>query len=142
MLKSLPERALTGQYIDKFVRNKLKIPYFRGVFMRDALPLHRWKNREVLVINLGASDTAGTHWVALERVGGKLSYYMDSYGLRPPHEVIQYCQGDRLLFNKKKFQKLNSKKEECVHCGHLTLFFICKLCQHQSNLQLVEMSHF
>lgn len=142
ILKKLPEQALSGQFIDRFVRKKLKIPHFLGVFMLDALPPHKSRRREVLVINLASTNTAGTHWVALQRSKG-VSYYFDSYGLRPPTEIVNYCRGDQILYNKKKFQNLGSTEEECLHCGHLVLLFICKICKthlRRLNLQLVEMN--
>jgi len=47
----------------------MKIPHFRGVFMRDALP-HKgpWK-RESAIINLDHTRGPATHWVAYRKDG-------------------------------------------------------------------------
>jgi len=61
---------------------KLKIPRFRGVFVRDKLPLEP-KRMEYGVLNLDDTSGNGTHWVAWYRDNGK-KYYFDSYGVQPP----------------------------------------------------------
>jgi hypothetical protein len=46
----VPSRALTDKEI-KFFANKLKIPHFRGIYMRENLPAKPHK-QEMDVINL------------------------------------------------------------------------------------------
>ena len=57
---SLPKRALTDADLLKYAR-ALKIPNFRGVFMRDALPSGGPRYRESAIINLDDKDGPGTH---------------------------------------------------------------------------------
>jgi len=45
---------------------KIKIPGFRGVFVRDNLPSKRRKN-ECGILNLDDSSATRTHWVAWSR---------------------------------------------------------------------------
>ena len=58
----LPNKPLSNiELID--AAKKLKIPNFRGVFLRDILPNKPRKN-ECGILNLDSSDGSGTHWVA------------------------------------------------------------------------------
>lgn len=70
---------------------QLKIPHFRGVFMRDTLSKKmKPKRRECWIINHGNSSTNGTHWTALAK-NCNLAFYFDSFGkLPPPFEVTDY----------------------------------------------------
>ena len=66
----------------------LSIKNFRGVFMRDQLPLKPMKN-ETGIINLDNSNGEGTHWVAYA-IDPRGIVYFDSYGLAPPKEFMKY----------------------------------------------------
>ena len=80
-------KALTNLEIMNAVK-KLEIPRFRGVFVRDNLPLEP-KRMECGVLNLDDTSGNGTHWVAWYRDNGK-KYYFDSYGIQPPDELKRY----------------------------------------------------
>lgn len=102
---------------------QLKIPYFRGVFMRDTLSKKkkRPKARECWIINHGSSHTNGTHWTALVK-NYETAFYFDSFGkLPPPFEVIDYLNKSdvHLYYNVKNYQEYGS-----VICGHLCLKFL------------------
>jgi hypothetical protein len=60
----IPHHALSNTELYRYV-SCLKIPFFRGVFMRDELPLKIWKN-ESGIINLDNSNGPGTHWVCYQ----------------------------------------------------------------------------
>ena len=60
-------------YIDQ-----LKVPYFRGVFMRDELP-NRKHIIECGIMNLNTSDQIGSHWLCFVR-NKKDRIYFDSFG--------------------------------------------------------------
>lgn len=95
----------------------LKIPNFRGIFMRDRLPEHVHKN-ECGIVNLDNNDGNGTHWTAYWKQGSKAIYY-DSFGnLRPPIELIKYLNCS-IKYNHKQDQSFNT-----VNCGHLCLQFL------------------
>jgi hypothetical protein len=82
------KRGLTDIDIRHYVK-KLKIPHFRGVFMRDTLPSKPRQN-ECAIVNLDLNKNRGTHWVAYAKKGDQVTYF-DSYGnLRPPKELIKY----------------------------------------------------
>ena len=54
----IPKHALTNQELSRYAAC-LKIPFFRGVFMKDALPAKVWKN-ETGIVNLDNTDGPGT----------------------------------------------------------------------------------
>lgn len=119
-LSSLPKRALNNIDIETFA-TKLKIPHFRGVFMRNNLPKKIRKN-ESGVINLDNNEGNGTHWTAYKKTEN-LVIYFDSYGnLKPPLEAIKYFNSNNLCdirYNHRVYQTYNS-----YNCGHLCLQFL------------------
>jgi len=68
----MPIKPLTNLKIMNAVK-KLEIPRFRGVFLRDNLPVEP-KRMECGILNL--DDTAGneTHWVVWHRDNGKILF--------------------------------------------------------------------
>lgn len=98
---------------------RLKIPNFRGVYLRDVLPWKPLKN-ECGILNLDDSSGTGTHWVCWYKDGNK-KYYFDSYGLTPPIELIQYLKSP-ILYNTEQIQP-----KDQVICGHLCLYVLWKM---------------
>ena len=75
------DRALTNFDLISYIE-QLKVPYFRGVFMRDGLP----KNSNPIecgIMNLNTSDQNGSHWVCFVR-NKKDRIYFDSFGQITP----------------------------------------------------------
>ena len=95
---TLPNRPLTNFEII-YVAKKLRIPSFRGVFVRDKLP-EKPKKKECGILNLDDSRGNGTHWTAWYRKNDK-NYYFDSYGIQPPLELKTYLR-DPIVYNTKK----------------------------------------
>ena len=85
----LPNKPLNNFELEDAVK-KLKIPSFRGVFLPDTLPIKPNK-KECGIVNFDKSGGPGTHWVAWYK-NGKSKIYFDSYGVRPPLEVIRYLK--------------------------------------------------
>ena len=65
----MPNKPLTNLDIINAVR-KLETPRFRGVFLRDNLPVEL-KRMECGVLNLDNTSGNGTHWVAWYADNGK-----------------------------------------------------------------------
>ena len=86
----LPNKPLTNLEIIS-AAEKLRIPSFRGVFVRDNLPRNPNKN-ECGILNLDRSLGEGTHWTMWCRKNNK-NYYFDSYGVQPPLEMKKYLNG-------------------------------------------------
>jgi hypothetical protein len=127
---------------------KLKIPNFRGVFLRDELP-KRPRVNECGILNLddckGSSlakgwlyprmvgdhpsslarsqrvpSGGGTHWVGwIKRQNENI--YFDSYGLPPPTEILKYLRSPA-YYNSERIQPDNE-----VFCGHLCLYVLKKM---------------
>lgn len=116
----LPYKPLTNLEI-AYAVNKLHIPAFRGVFLRDDLP-RKANKRECGILNLDDSSGSGTHWVAWYR-NGVNKYYFDSYGIQPPNELVEYLKNDfPILYNTEQIQPRGE-----VFCGHLCLYVLKQL---------------
>lgn len=115
----LPERSLTNYDIRKFAKKNV-IPYFRGVYMRDNLPIHEPWNDECMVINHDSIQNHGTHWSCYVKKDENV-FYFDSFGkLPPPKELIIYLGSKCVIYyNYKRYQQFNTKI-----CGHLCLRFL------------------
>lgn len=97
----------------------MKIPHFRGVFMRNSLPGVGPKVKEAAVINLDDATGPGTHWVAYRKNGRDVTYF-DSFGnLKPPKELIKYLGVEKIKYNHENYQKFDT-----FVCGHLCLKFL------------------
>lgn len=117
----LPNRALYDYELVKYAK-RLRIPYFRGVYMRNSLPQSPPHHRECAIVNLDLSTNSGTHWVAY-RKNGRLVDYFDSFGnLKPPKELVQYLgKNIKILYNSDRYQNYNQ-----TNCGRLCLDFLYK----------------
>lgn len=98
---------------------RLKIKYFRNVFMRDDLPKKPHQN-ECAIVNLDSMDGPGTHWVAYCKKNNSV-YYYDSFGdLPPPLELVNYFgSGTKIFYNYLIYQNFNT-----FICGQLCLTFL------------------
>jgi hypothetical protein len=114
----LPNKPLSNFDLEDAAK-KIKIPGFRGVFVRDGLPA-RARKQECGILNLDNSSGNGTHWVAWAKQGGT-KYYFDSYGIQPPNELINYCKNP-ILYNSERIQP-----DGQVFCGHLCLYVLKQL---------------
>lgn len=114
-------KPLSNLDLYKFVK-LLKIPNFRGIFMRDNLP-KKIKQYESGIINLDRSVGEGTHWTAYIKQNKNIVYF-DSFGnLPPPMELITYFFSDgsqnKIVYNHDRYQSFDS-----FNCGHLCLKFL------------------
>ena len=114
----LPNKPLSNIELLEAAR-KLKIPNFRGVSLRDALPTTP-KKKECGILNLDDTTGSGTHWVAWYKNGTEKKYF-DSYGLQPPNELFDYLHSP-ILYNTERVQPYDQ-----VFCGHLCLYVLKQL---------------
>ena len=116
----LPNKPLSNLELLEAAR-KLKIPNFRGVSLRDALPTTP-KKKECGILNLDDTTGSGTHWVAWYKNGTEKKYF-DSYGLQvqPPNELVDY-PAPPILYNTERVQPYDQ-----VFCGHLCLYVLKQL---------------
>jgi len=105
---------------------EMKIPNFRGIFMRNRLP-KKPKTIECGIINLddddnltdfyGSSTGNGTHWTSYLKRGNHTLYF-DSFGMPPPKEFQKYVGGE-IFWSEKQIQKIGTDI-----CGELCLLFL------------------
>lgn len=114
----IPNKALTNEDLLHYA-TCLRIPFFRGVFMIDSLPVKPWKN-ETGIVNLDKSSGPGTHWVCYKKLGDTV-YYFDSFGnLPPPLELLFYFR----KFNKIYYNIVRKQEWNTEVCGHICLDFL------------------
>ena len=99
-----------------------------GYFLRDTLPKTP-KLNECGILYLDSSSGDGTHWVMWLKKG-KDKFYLDSYGVRPPSELISYLKSS-IFYSSERVQQNGE-----VFCGHLCLFSLKQL-SLENNLQAV-----
>lgn len=99
-----------------------RVRFFRGVFMRDALP-SRIRRNESGIVNLDDAVGPGTHWVAYAKRANDAIYF-DSFGnLRPPKELQRYLgNGVNIAYNRHSYQTYDQSI-----CGQLCLQFLRSL---------------
>lgn len=88
--------------------------------MRDELASMVPRKNEKGIVNLDTSSGIGSHWVAYSKRGSQVNY-ADSFGLRPPPEVIQYFKGSQIFYSNEIKQSYDTN-----NCGHLCLEFLIK----------------
>ena len=114
----LPNKPLSNlEIID--AAKKLSLCGFRVVFLRDTLP-KKLKLNEYGILNLDSSSGDGTHWVIWLKKS-KDKFYFDSYGVKPPSELISYLKSP-IFYNRERVQQ-----NVDVFCGHLCLFTLKQL---------------
>ena len=114
----LPNKPLSNFELEDAAK-RLKIPSFRGVFLLHTLP-KKPNKKECGIVNFDKSGGPGTHTVAWYK-NGKTKIYFDSYGVRPPLEVIRYL-GKPIRYNTDQVQPVRQ-----VFCGHLCLYVLKEL---------------
>jgi hypothetical protein len=81
------------------------------VVIKDELKNHKPKSSNY-IINLESSTSgSGTHWLST-KIDGKFFFYLDSFGIIPPQEVIDFCKrvpNSRLAYSEIQMQNINSE---------------------------------
>jgi hypothetical protein len=91
ILSSIIDKSMTTDSDLFTLAKRLKIPLM-AVVNKDRLHEFKPKARTGWIINLEDSDDGGgTHWTALW-LDDKCSVYMDSFGIDPPNDVLQFAK--------------------------------------------------
>ena len=133
------EKVLTNFDILKYVEI-LKIPNFRGVFMRDELPKKIKKSEECGIMNFNTHEQIGSHWVLYVKTHHGTRIYFDSYGQITPLEIQKYLKTKREFKNNTPVIQRNSdivQKPNTSVCGHLCLLVLTSLTREQLSYQEV-----
>jgi len=108
--------------------NRMRIPHFRGIFMRNALPISGVRRSESGIVNLDNAEGPGTHWVAYAKKDNHVITF-DSYGnLRPPKELVRYFGNAvvKIQYNRTSYQRYHQS-----NCGQLCLQFLRTVYAHE-----------
>ena len=122
----LPNEPLSNIQLISSVKT-LKIKKIIGMFVRDKLPWKQSRNTGCSKLNLDNSFGPDTHWTAWHKSGSKSgsrggeNFYFESYGLRPPDELVHYSQRP-VLCSSEQVQPNGQ-----TFCGHLCLCVLKKL---------------
>src|SRR5271157_1119296 len=111
----IPNTTLTNIQIDEYA-NKLKIKHYIPHGMLDQVK-GKAKTNECGIINLDKSSGPGTHYVGYFKKGND-KIYIDSFGLKPPIEIINYLKSP-ILYSTFRIQKLDES-----NCGKYCLFIL------------------
>ena len=117
----------------------LKVPKFRGVFMRDELP-KRINPVECGIVNLSPHEQLGTHWVCYAKVH-KTRIYFDSFGRKTPLEIQKYMKTAEEFRNDTPVIERSTDIVQRVNtkiCGHLCLFVLTSLMRERLSYQRVK----
>ena len=129
------EHGLTNFDLISYIE-QLKVPYFRGVFMRDELP----KNSNPIecgIMNLNKSEQIGSHWVCFVR-NKKDRIYFDSFGQITPLELQKYLKTKQEFKNNTPVIKRNTDIIQKINtnvCGHLCLLVLTSLMREHLSYQ-------
>ena len=132
------DKALTNIDILKYVE-ELKIPNFRGVFMRDELP-KKIKSIECGIMNFNTHKQLGSHWVSYMRTKQGNRIYFDSFGQITPLEIQKYLKTKQEFKNNTPVIQRNSDIVQRVNthvCGHLCLVVLTSLMREHRSYQEV-----
>jgi len=80
---------------------------------------------ECLIINIDHSGNPGTHWTSLFVNNGSC-FYFDPFGLRPPHEIVQYMDNKPDVVDR-YFNTFPIQSPDEVTCGHYCIYMLIKL---------------
>ena len=125
----LPNKPLTNFQLIDTIKQLLKIPHFRGVFMRNDLPRRPLK-RECGILNLDGVSGRGTHWVCWYKNNDNI--YFDSFGVEPLNELIEYLSSP-IFYNTEKIQPDGE-----VICGHLCLYVLYRLSRGEGFQEIIN----
>ena len=124
----IPEYSLSNLDIVRYVQ-ELKIPHFRGVFMRDTLPTVNPRRKECGIVNLNTSSQPGSHWVCYYKDSNNRIYF-DSFGQITPIEIQRYLKTKHEFSKNSPRIKRNTdivQPENSSICGQLCLYVLKSL---------------
>lgn len=113
----MPKGVTSNVQLEQLGR-RMHIPFFRGVFMRDVLPITGIRRNESDIVNLDDTAGPGTHWVAYAKREDHVVYF-DSFGnLQPPKELVRYF-GQNVM--KIEYKRISYQTYNQSICGQLCL---------------------
>ena len=140
--------ALTNFDIQRYA-NRVKLPHFRGVFMRDTLPQAGVRGPcECGIVNLNTSQQPGSHWVCYYiKNDQQQRVYFDSFGQITPIEIQKYLKTKREFDKGDEVIQRNTDIVQSIsscECGHLCLIVLTALSKNipfQQILNVLRQRH-
>ena len=124
----IPGTAMSNLDILYYVE-KIQLPNFVGVYMRDTLPSKSWDRNtpQFGIMNLNKANQIGVHWIAWGYIPNNGIYFFDSFGADVPIELLRYLKTKEELAKNEGLidrnihvvQKLGSSE-----CGRLSLYVL------------------
>jgi len=96
----------------------MRIPYFRGIFMRTTLPIEVRRNKSGIVNLNNAEDS---HWVAFAKRGNRAIYFDNFGNLQPPKELVRYLENNMIQI---EYNRTSHQCYDQSNCGQLCLQFL------------------
>ena len=131
------DEGLTNIDLFKYI-DVLKVPKFRGVFMRDELP-EQVNPVECGIVNLSPHKQLGTHWVCYAKIHNTRVYF-DSFGRKTPLELQKYLKTAKEFRNNLPAVWTSTdvvQSSDTKICGHLCLFVLTSLMREHLTFQHV-----
>ena len=140
---SIPDKPMTNIELTTYAR-ELEIPHFRGVFVRDTLPLYPF-NIESGIVSFNTSNQAGSCWVCYYRNKTDRIYF-DSYGQITHVEIQRYLKTGSEFDRGKEVIQRNTDIMQTANtlvCGHLCLFVLKSLANSEQFQSILNhMQHY
>ena len=135
---NIPLTTMSNFDIIRIVK-QLKIPNFRGVFMRDSLP-KKPRTIECGIVNLEPESEKGSHWCCYYKnreasEGQQSCYYFHSYGLDSTNEMLKYLKPNKkskVVMSTFEIQKLGT-----VICGQMCIYVLYMLSQRHNFIDIL-----
>ena len=123
----IPNKTLTNFDLIEY-SNKLIIPNFKGIYMRDTLK-GKPKPIECAIVNLNKQSEPVSHWVCYYKNGDQRIYF-DSFGQITPIEIQKYLKTPSEFKNNSMVIERNTdivQKPNTNVCGHLCVYVVDNL---------------
>ena len=128
VIVNIPGTAMSNLDILYYVE-KIQLPHFVGVFMRDGLPSNSWDRNipQFGIMNLNKSNQIGVHWVGWGCIPNNGIYFFDSFGEDAPIELQKYLKTKKELLKKTGVIQRNIYVVQMLdssECGRLSLYVL------------------
>ena len=131
------DKGLTNVQILEYI-DLLKVPKFRGVFVRDELP-ESVNTVECGIVNLSPHEQLGTHWICYAKIHNNRIYF-DSFGRKVPLEIQKYLKTEKEFQNNIPVIWTSTnivQRVDTTVCGHLCIFVLTSLLREHIPFQKV-----
>ena len=87
--------------------NRMRISYFRGIFMRITLPIKGVHQNESGIVNLDSVERPSMHWVMYAKRGNRVIYFNSFGNFRPLKKFERYLANSVIEYNRTLYHRYN-----------------------------------